>query len=58
MRNWIVELQAPAINEKVMVTAENEEEAIEAAVHSTVERMLNAGEATARAVPKPPEAGA
>jgi hypothetical protein len=51
-----VELHAPAINEIVTTSADDEEQAIEFAVYSAVQRMLKAGEATAKAIPAPPPA--
>jgi hypothetical protein len=51
-----VTLAAPAINEVVVTSAESEEQAIERAVYSALQRMLKAGEATARVIPAPPTA--
>jgi hypothetical protein len=51
-----VELQAPAINEIVITSADSEAQAIERAVYSAVQRMLKAGEATATVVEAPPGA--
>jgi hypothetical protein len=48
-----VELTAPAINEVVVTEADDEEQAIERAVYSAVQRMLKAGEATAEVIPLP-----
>jgi hypothetical protein len=48
-----VTLQAPAINEVVTTSADSEEQAIERAVYSALQRMLKAGEATCKAIPAP-----
>jgi hypothetical protein len=48
-----VKLQAPAINEIVMTSADSEEQAIEYAVYSALQRMLKSGEAVATAIPAP-----
>jgi hypothetical protein len=48
-----VTLQAPAINEVVTTSADSEEQAIERAVASAVQRMLAAGTATTKVVAIP-----
>jgi flavin-binding protein dodecin len=48
-----VTIHAPAINEVVTTSADSEEQAIERAVASAVQRMLAAGTATARVVAIP-----
>jgi hypothetical protein len=51
-----VTLQAPAINEVVVTTADSETQAIERAVYSAIQRMLKTGEASATLVEAPPGA--
>jgi hypothetical protein len=53
---WQVELQAPAINEVVVTSAASEQQAIERAVYSAVQRMLKEGQAVATVIPAPPGA--
>jgi hypothetical protein len=50
-----VQLQAPQIHETVVTSADSEEQAIERAVYSALQRMLKAGEATCKVIPVPPE---
>jgi hypothetical protein len=53
---WQVTLLAPEINEIVVTEADDEEQAIERAVYSAVQRMMKAGEATAEVIPMPDSA--
>jgi hypothetical protein len=50
-----VTLNAPAINEIVTTEADSEEQAIERAVYSALQRMLKAGTATVKVWPARPE---
>jgi len=51
-----VTLQAPAINEVVITSADSEVQAIERAVASAVQRMLQSGSATTQVIEAPPGA--
>jgi hypothetical protein len=49
-----VTLDAPQIHEIVTTAADSEEQAIQFAVYSAVQRMLKAGTATCKVLPLPP----
>jgi hypothetical protein len=53
---WQVTLKAPAINEVVVTSAATEEEALQRAIYSALQRMIKAGEASAVVIEAPPGA--